>query len=115
MAVRILGVSVTPNVVTVGQPISVVISAEETDWNSLKTDFESWGEVKYSFTNWNKVLNYIYTKPVADANCVYTSDNHALFDNNGEQISLSGGYTSKYSAEEINNFLEEVFKWATII
>lgn len=108
MAVRILGVSVTPNVVTVGQPISVVISAEEIDWNNLKTDFESWGEVKHSFTNWNKVLNYIYTKPVVDADCVTSSDNYALFDFDCKQISISGGYKSKYSAEEINNFIGEV-------
>lgn len=109
MAVRILGVSVTPNVVTVGQPINVVVSAEETDWSNLKADFLSWGEVKHSFTNWNKVLNYVYTKPVAGTDCVYSSDNHALFDFDGKQISITGSYTSKYSAEDINDFLGEVF------
>lgn len=108
MAVRILNVSVTPNVVTVGQPISVVIAAEEIEWSNLKNDFTSWGEVKHSFTNWNKVLNYIYTKPVVGVDCVYSSDNYALFDFDGKQVSLSGGYKSKYSAEEINNFIGEV-------
>ena len=109
MAIKILSATVTPSVVTVGQPISVTVSAEEIEWTNLKNDFSGWGEVKHSFANWNKVLNYIYTKAVPDADCVYSSDNHALFDFNGNQISISGGYTSQYSAETISDFLREVF------
>ena len=108
MSVRILSVSVTPSETTVGQPITVLISAEEIEWNTLKNDFVSWGEVKHSFTNWNKVVDYKYSKPVADANSVRTSENSALFDFDGYQISLAGGYTSQYSAETINYFLGEV-------
>lgn len=108
MAVKILSVSVTPNITTVGQPIRVLIAAEEIEWNNLKNDFISWGEVKHSFSNWNKVLNYQYEKPIADSDCIYSSDNCALFDFDGKQISLSGGYQSQYSATEINNFIGEV-------
>lgn len=108
MSVKILSVSVTPSITTVGQPISVLIAAEEIEWSNLKNDFVSWGEVKHSFTNWNKVLNYQYSKAVADANAVCTVDNYALFGSDGSQISLAGGYTSQYSAEDINHFLREV-------
>lgn len=109
MSIRILSVAVTPNVVTVGQPISVTVSVDEVEWNNLKSDFSSWGEVKHSFANWNKVLNYIYTKPVADANSVRSADDYDLFDFDGNQVSIQGGYTSKHSAETISNFLAEVF------
>lgn len=108
MAVQIFGVTVTPNETTVGQPVRVIISAQEIDWSNLKADFSSWGEVKHSFTNWNRVKDYIYTKPVVDVNCVYSSDNQALFDFDGKQISIYGGYTSQYSADVIDQFIGEV-------
>lgn len=109
MSVRINSVLVSPSVTTVGQPITVTISAEEIDWNNLKVDFTDWGEVRRSFTNWNKVMNYIYTKydPVPDFNCVYSSDGFALFDVDSNQISINGGYTSDYSVEDIRDFMRE--------
>lgn len=108
MAVQIHSVSITPSVTTVGQPITVRVTAEEVDWNSLTSDFVSWGEVRCSFANWNKVLNYIYSKPVASVDCVRTSDNRAMFDMDGKQLSITGGYTSSYTSEQINEFVKEV-------
>lgn len=89
--------------------MNVNISVDEVEWSNLENDFVSWGEVKHSFANWNKVLNYIYTKPVAGANGVYSSDNYALFDFDGKQVCINGGYTSNYSADIINEFLGRVF------
>lgn len=108
MSIRILSVLVSPTETTVGQPITVHVSAEDIDWNNLKSDFTSWGEVRCSFANWNKVKDYIYTKPVAGNDCVYSSDNFAMFDVDGRQISITGGYTSAYSAETIRDFVREV-------
>lgn len=110
MSIRINSVSVTPTETTVGEPIVVVISAEEIEWGNLRADFTDWGEVRRSFTNWNMVKNYIYTKqnPTPDSNVVRSSDNFALFDVDANQISIKGGYTSAYSAETIRDFVGEV-------
>lgn len=110
MSIRINSVTITPTVTTVGQPVVFVISAEDITWNNLKDDFTDWGEVRRKFKTWDKVKNYIYsdTEPVADANCIYSSDGYALFDIDGAQISTVGGYTSKYPASTVDWFIGEV-------
>ena len=110
MSVRILSVEISPSTITVGNPITITIKAEEATWNSLKTDFANWNKVKQRFSNWNNVLNYIYTEPVEGEDNVYTSDNYGLIDSNGNQICIDGGYVSQYSAETIDNFLVEVLR-----
>ena len=39
MAVQIKGVTVSPNLVTVGQTVTVTVLAEEIDWGNLARDF----------------------------------------------------------------------------
>lgn len=110
MPIRINAVTITPTVTTVGQPVVVVISAEDVMWNNLRADFTDWGEVYRSFSTWDKVKNYIYTKynPTADANCIYSSDGYALFDRDGAQLSTAGGYTLQHTATEVDSFIREV-------
>ncbi len=59
MAVSIEAVSITPNVATVGQTITITITAEDVSWNTIKTKFESWEAVKTSFSNWKEVKNHV--------------------------------------------------------
>ena len=59
MAVAIKGVSVTPNVTTVGQAITITITAEDVSWNTIKNDFRDWNEIKTTRSNWNAVTNYV--------------------------------------------------------
>lgn len=110
MPIRINAVTITPTVTTVGQPVVVVISAEDIMWNNLKADFTDWGEVRRKFKSWDKVKNYIYSndEQVADANAVYSSDGHALFDIDGVQISIVGGYTLQHPASTVDWFMGEV-------
>lgn len=88
MAVQIKDVTISPNNVTVGQLVTVTVSAIDACWEDLKNDFTTWGEVRRSFTNWNKVKNYIYSipNPTPSANALYTSDGYALFDVNAVEI-----------------------------
>lgn len=110
MAVQIKGVTVSPNLVTVGQTVTVTVLAEEIDWGNLARDFTTWGEVRRSFANWNRVQNYIYSipNPTPTVNALYTADNNALFDVDAVEISISGGGKSAYSGEVIDHFIGEV-------
>lgn len=110
MAVQITGVTITPSNVTIGQQVTVLVSAEEVCWENLRDDFTTWGEVRRSFTNWNKVMNYIYNKydPTPTSNALYTIDNEPLFDVDAVEISMNGGGKSAYSGAIINQFVGEV-------
>lgn len=58
MAVSIQNVTITPNVTTVGQTITIKVSAVDVTWGTIKTEFANWNEVK-ALTNWNSVKNHI--------------------------------------------------------
>ena len=47
-----------PVIVQVGEPITIVVTAEDVSWGTIKNDFQTWGDVKNSFSNWNGVKNY---------------------------------------------------------
>lgn len=110
MSVLIKSVTISPNNLTVGQSFTVQVHAEEVTWNTLKNDLQSWGEVRRSFANWNKVKDFIYSvsSPVPDANVVYTADDYALFDVDGNQVSISGGATLQHTSSDIDDFLRKV-------
>ena len=110
MPVRINSVAITPTVTTVGQPVVVVISAEDITWNNLKNEFSSWGDVKVQFSNWKNVKNFIITTAeiIPDAHCIYDADGKALYDSDLKQVSHYSGGTSQYTASEINSFIREV-------
>lgn len=110
MAVQIKGVTVSPNLVTVGQAVTVTVLAEEICWENLAQDFTTWGEVRRSFANWNKVKNYIYSipNPTPTSDALYTTDNLALFDVDAVEVSVLGGGKSAYSGEIIDQFIGEV-------
>ena len=59
MPVLIKAVTITPNTLNVGELFTVQISAEEANWNSLRTELQGWGEVRRNFTNWDRVKNFI--------------------------------------------------------
>lgn len=58
MAIKISGVSITPQEVTVGKTITIVITAVDVDWGVIKQDFSNWNEIKTELSNWKSVLNY---------------------------------------------------------
>lgn len=58
MAVKINEVQITPSVVTVGEPITITITAVDVTWEVIKDDFSNWEAVKNDFTNWNSIINY---------------------------------------------------------
>ena len=110
MPVRINEVTITPNLTTIGKPVTITVAAEDIIWNNVKNDFTTWGEVRRSFTNWDKVKNYVYSipNPTVDNDAIYTNDGFALFDVDAVQISTNGGATLRYTADEVNSFLKEV-------
>lgn len=111
MPIRIRNVVITPNETTVGQLVSITVTAEDISWGNLQTDFTTWGEVRRSFTDWNHVKNYIYSipNPTPDADCLYDSNGNALFDVDAVQISIrNGGATLKYTGDEVDQFIREV-------
>lgn len=64
MAVTINNITITPNITTVGQPINIMISAEEVLWNNLRNEYYNWDDVKNNFTNWRKVKDYQPNNPI---------------------------------------------------
>ena len=44
--------------VFVNEPITIKVWAEDTNWNTIKSEFTDWNDVKTSFTNWKTVQNY---------------------------------------------------------
>lgn len=58
MAVKISNVTILPTEVTVGQTITVTITAVDVTWEIVKNEFENWNEIKTELSNWNSVLNY---------------------------------------------------------
>ena len=58
MAVKISNVAILPNEVTVGQTITITITAVDVTWEVLKNEFKNWNNVKTEFSNWNSVINY---------------------------------------------------------
>lgn len=58
MAISVKSVLITPNVVTVGQQITITIVAEDVTWNTIKNEFADWNEVATTLTNWKAVQNY---------------------------------------------------------
>lgn len=110
MPVLIKGINISPNTLNVGSEFTVTVLAEESTWNSVKTELQTWGDVRRSFTNWNRVKDFIYIipNPMPDGDCVYSYDRFALFDVDAVQISINGGATLNYSAEDINQFIMEV-------
>ena len=59
MAISINSVSVTPNVTTVGQTITITIVAEDVSWDTIKNEFQDWNEVKTTLSNWSAIKNYV--------------------------------------------------------
>lgn len=110
MPVLIKAVTITPNTLNVGEQFQIKIKAEESTWNSVKTELQSWGEVRRSFASWTKVKDFIYNipNPTPDSDVVYSSDGFALFDVDAKQVSITGGATLSYTAEEIDQFVREV-------
>ena len=58
MPVRINSVNITPSEVTVGQTVTITVSAEDIIWNNLKVEFTNWLEVENNFSNWKDVRDY---------------------------------------------------------
>jgi len=58
MAVKINEVTITPMEVTVGQTITITISAVDVNWEIIKNEFENWTDIKNELSNWKSVLNY---------------------------------------------------------
>lgn len=58
MAVKINEVTITPMEVTVGQIITITISAVDVNWETIKNEFENWNDIKNELSTWNTVLNY---------------------------------------------------------
>jgi len=58
MAVKINEVTITPTTATVGQTITITISAVDVSWKVIKEEFESWTDIKNELSSWNSVLNY---------------------------------------------------------
>ena len=59
MAVSINAVTVTPSSTTIGEQVTVVVSAEEVTWNTIKSQFSNWNDIKTNLNNWNAVKNYV--------------------------------------------------------
>lgn len=110
MPVRINSVTISPTETTIGQPITVLISAEDIVWNNLRNEFSSWGDVKVQFSNWKNVKNFIVTTTeiIPDAYCIYDADGKPLYDSELKQVSHYSGGTSQYTVSEINAFIGEV-------
>ena len=110
MGIYIKSVTITPNVVTTGSSVFISAMVEESKWNDLRNDLPSWGDVRRSFADWEAVRNYIYEIPTfeIDSDCVYSSDNFALLDADGVQVSINGGAKLNYTAEVIDQFVKEV-------
>lgn len=47
-----------PVTVNVNDTITIMVTAEDVTWNTIKTDFTTWNDVKTTFTNWKAVQNY---------------------------------------------------------
>ena len=58
MAVKISNVKVSPQEVTVGQSITITITAVDVSWDVIKNEFTNWNELKTELSNWRSVLNY---------------------------------------------------------
>lgn len=110
MPILIKGINISPQSLKVGDSFTIIVNAEDTTWETINDTFQSWGEVRRSFQNWDKVKNFIYTipNPTATKDCLYSSDGYAIFDVDAIQISISGGATSQYTAEQIDWFVREV-------
>lgn len=57
MAVKISGVTVSPQTVTVGQTVTITVTAVDVTWDVIKNEFTDWEAVS-NLTNWKSVLNY---------------------------------------------------------
>lgn len=58
MAIKISEVKVSPQTATVGETITITITAVDVTWGVIKNDFTDWNEIKTNLTNWRSVLNY---------------------------------------------------------
>lgn len=58
MAIKISGVNVTPQEVTVGETITITITAVDVTWEIIKEDFENWNQITTELSNWKSVVNY---------------------------------------------------------
>lgn len=58
MAVKISNVKVSPQQATVGQTITITITAVDVSWEVMKNEFTNWNELKTDLSNWKAVLNY---------------------------------------------------------
>lgn len=58
MAVKITDVKITPQEVTVGETITIVVSAVDVTWEIIKQDFETWNDIKTELSNWKALLNH---------------------------------------------------------
>ena len=58
MAVKISEISISPQEATVGQTITITITAVDVSWEIIKNDFDNWNEITTELTNWRSVLNY---------------------------------------------------------
>lgn len=58
MAVKISDVNISPREVTVGQKITITITAVDVTWGVIKNEFEDWNDVKSDLSSWNSVINY---------------------------------------------------------
>lgn len=58
MAVKISNVTILPSEVTVGELITVTITAVDVTWGVIKDEFENWNEIKTELSNWKSVVNH---------------------------------------------------------
>lgn len=58
MAVKISDVKISPQEATVGQTITITITAVDVSWGIIKNDYANWNEIKTELANWRSVLNY---------------------------------------------------------
>ena len=47
-----------PVAVNVNEQFTIMVTAEDVTWGTIKKDFQSWNDIKTSFSNWNGVKNY---------------------------------------------------------
>lgn len=47
-----------PVTVNVGEQVTIMVTAEDVTWGTIKTDFQTWNDIKTSLTDWKSVQNY---------------------------------------------------------
>lgn len=58
MAVKINSVKISPQQATVGQTITITVTAVDVSWKVIKNEFTNWNEIKTEESNWRLILNY---------------------------------------------------------